>query len=68
MKLSAAVDRTGQAKAEAQSRVEAQKIQGEAAVEQTKLKLQAHKIEADAELEMQEMMSLNTQNNKLSLI
>jgi hypothetical protein len=37
MKLSAAVDRTGQAKAEAQSRVEAQKIQGEAAVEQTKL-------------------------------
>jgi major vault protein len=68
MKLSAAVDRTGQAKAEAQSRVEAQKIQGEAAVEQAKLKLQAHKIEADAELEMQEMMSLNTQNNKLSLI
>jgi major vault protein len=49
--LSAAVESTGQAKAEAQSRAEAQKIEGEAAVEQAKLKAQAAKIEADSELE-----------------
>jgi major vault protein len=49
--LSAAVESTGQAKAEAQSRAEAQKIEGEAAVDQAKLKAQAAKIEADSELE-----------------
>jgi len=49
--LSAAVESTGQAKAEAQSRAESQKIEGEAAVDQAKLKAQALKIEADAELE-----------------
>ena len=49
--LSAAVESTGQAKAEAQSRAEAQKIEGEAAVEQARLKAQAAKIEADSELE-----------------
>lgn len=49
--LSAAVESTGQAKAEAQSRAEALKIEGEAAVEQAKLKAQAAKIEADSELE-----------------
>lgn len=49
--LSAAVESTGQAKAEAQSRAEAQKIEGEAAVEQARLKAQAVKIEADSELE-----------------
>lgn len=49
--LSAAVESTGQAKAEAQSRAEAQRIEGEAAVEQAKLKAQAAKIEADSELE-----------------
>ena len=43
---SAAVESTGQAKAEAQSRAEASKIEGEAAVEQAKLKAQAMKIEA----------------------
>ncbi len=43
---SAAVESTGQAKAEAQSRAEAAKIEGEAAVEQAKLKSQATKIEA----------------------
>ncbi len=43
---SAAVESTGQAKAEAQSRAEASKIEGEAAVEQAKLKSQATKIEA----------------------
>ncbi|XP_064391610.1 major vault protein-like [Halichondria panicea] len=48
---SAAVESTGQAKAEAQSRAEASKIEGEAAVEQAKLKSQATKIEAESELE-----------------
>lgn len=43
---SAAVESTGQAKAEAQSRAEASRIEGEAAVEQAKLKAQASKIEA----------------------
>ncbi len=43
---SAAVESTGQAKAEAQSHAEAAKIEGEAAVEQAKLKAQASKIEA----------------------
>ncbi len=43
---SAAVESTGQAKAEAQSRAEASKIEGEASVEQAKLKSQATKIEA----------------------
>lgn len=43
---SAAVESTGQAKAEAQSRAEAAKIEGEAAVEQARLKAQATKIEA----------------------
>lgn len=49
--LSAAVESTGQAKAEAQSRAEALKIEGEAAVDQARLKAEAQKIEADAELE-----------------
>lgn len=48
---SAAVESTGQAKAEAQSRAEALKIEGEAAVEQARLKAQAQTIEADSELE-----------------
>jgi len=43
---SAAVESTGQAKAEAQSRAEAAKIEGEAAVDQAKLKAEAMKIEA----------------------
>lgn len=48
---SAAVESTGQAKAEAQSRAEALRIEGEAAVEQARLKAEAAKIDADAELE-----------------
>lgn len=48
---SAAVESTGQAKAEAQSRAEAAKIEGEANVEQARLKAQATKIEAESELE-----------------
>lgn len=40
------MESTGQAKAEAQSRAEAAKIEGEAAVEQAKLKSQASKIES----------------------
>lgn len=47
---SAAVESTGQAKAEAQSRAEASKIEGEAAVDQAKLKAEAMKIEAESEL------------------
>ena len=43
---SAAVESTGQAKAEAQSRAEAARIEGEAAVEQAKLKAEASKIDA----------------------
>jgi len=62
--LSAAVESTGQAKAEAQSRAEAQKIEGEAAVEQARLKAQAAKIEADSELERLE----HARNSELAFI
>ncbi|XP_030592350.1 major vault protein isoform X2 [Archocentrus centrarchus] len=48
--LSAAVESTGAAKAEAQSRAEAARIQGEAAVSEAKLKAEAQRIEAEAEL------------------
>ena len=43
---SAAVESTGQAKAEAQSRAEASRIEGEAAVQQATLKAKAAAIEA----------------------
>ena len=55
--LSAAVESTGQAKAEAQSRAEAAKIEGEAAVEQARLKSQASKIEAVSYREDREIES-----------
>jgi len=48
---SAAVESTGQAKAEAQSRAEAARIEGEAAVQQAKLRTEATNIENNAELE-----------------
>lgn len=48
---SAAVESTGQAKAEAQSRAEAARIEGEAAVEQARLKAEAAKIESESELQ-----------------
>lgn len=48
--LSAAVESTGQAKAEAQSRAEASRIEGEAAVQQAQLKAEASAIEANSEL------------------
>ncbi|CAF1313291.1 unnamed protein product [Rotaria sordida] len=48
--LSAAVESTGQAKAEAQSRAESARIEGEAAVDQARLKSEATRIEAEAEL------------------
>ncbi|CAF0830342.1 unnamed protein product [Rotaria sordida] len=48
--LSAAVESTGQAKAEAQSRAESARIEGEAAVDQAGLKAKATQIEAEAEL------------------
>lgn len=44
--LSAAVESTGQAKAEAQSRAEAARIEGEAAVQQAQLKAEATNIDA----------------------
>lgn len=47
---SAAVESTGQAKAEAQSRAEAARIEGEAAVQQAQLKAEATSIEAESEL------------------
>nr|CAB3264092.1 major vault protein [Phallusia mammillata] len=47
---SAAIESTGQAKAEAQSRAEAARIEGEAAVEQARLKAEAMAIEAESEL------------------
>jgi major vault protein len=48
--LSAAVESTGQAKAEAQSRAEAARIEGQAAVQQAQLKSEASSIEAGSEL------------------
>eukprot|EP00049_Salpingoeca_infusionum_P023380 m.11789 g.11789 ORF g.11789 m.11789 type:complete len:870 (+) comp5769_c0_seq1:425-3034(+) len=48
--LSAAVESSGQAKAEAQSRAEAARIEGEAAVEQARLKAEALKIESESAL------------------
>ena len=43
---SAAVESTGQAKAEAESRAESQRIEGQAAVEQAELRSKAQEIEA----------------------
>jgi major vault protein len=48
---SAAVESSGQAKAEAHSRAEAAKIEGEASVDQARLKAEATKIETESELE-----------------
>eukprot|EP00730_Choanoeca_flexa_P005763 TRINITY_DN12017_c0_g1_i4.p2 TRINITY_DN12017_c0_g1~~TRINITY_DN12017_c0_g1_i4.p2 ORF type:complete len:845 (+),score=302.06 TRINITY_DN12017_c0_g1_i4:131-2665(+) len=48
---SAAVESTGQAKAEAQSRAEAARIEGEAAVAQAELKAKASEIESTSELQ-----------------
>uniref|UniRef100_A0A3B5L3V1 Major vault protein n=1 Tax=Xiphophorus couchianus TaxID=32473 RepID=A0A3B5L3V1_9TELE len=49
--LSASVESTGAAKAEAQSQAEAARIRGEAAVNEAKLKAEAQRIEAEAELQ-----------------
>ncbi|XP_039272615.2 major vault protein-like [Styela clava] len=49
--LSAAIESTGQAKAEAQSRAEAARIEGQAAVDQAKLKAEAARIDSTSELE-----------------
>lgn len=48
---SAAVEATGQAKAEAYSRAEAARIEAEAAVEAAKMKAEATRIEAESELD-----------------
>ncbi|KAF7227582.1 major vault protein [Nothobranchius furzeri] len=49
--LSASVESTGAAKAEAQSQAEAARIRGEAAVNEATLKAEAQRIEAEAELQ-----------------
>jgi len=49
--LSAAVESTGQATAEAKARAEAAKIEGEAAVEQARLRAEASKIKSLSEFE-----------------
>ncbi|XP_037545093.1 major vault protein [Nematolebias whitei] len=49
--LSASVESTGAAKAEALSQAEAARIRGEAAVNEAKLKAEAQRIEAEAELQ-----------------
>ncbi|CAF1217001.1 unnamed protein product, partial [Didymodactylos carnosus] len=49
--ISAAVESTGHAKADAQSRAESARIEGESTVEQARLKAEASRIEAEAELE-----------------
>uniref|UniRef100_UPI00358F7B16 major vault protein-like n=1 Tax=Myxine glutinosa TaxID=7769 RepID=UPI00358F7B16 len=49
--LSVAVESTGEARAEAQSRAEAAKIEGETAVAKAKLQAEASMIEAESELE-----------------
>ncbi|XP_028519240.1 major vault protein [Exaiptasia diaphana] len=69
---SAAVESTGQAKAEAQSRAEAARIQGEAAVQQAKLKAEATKIEAESELDRLSKkrdaeLSFESEQNKLEI-
>jgi len=48
---SAAIESTGQAKAEAFGRAEAARIEAESAVQEARLKAEAHKIETEAELE-----------------
>lgn len=49
--ISAAVESSGQAKAEAESRAKAAEIEGEAAVKMAGLKAEAQKIESESELE-----------------
>lgn len=50
---SAAVESTGQAKAEAKARADAAEIEGEASVKQARLKAEALKITSEADLEQQ---------------
>ena len=67
---SAAVESTGQAKAEAQSRAEAARIEGEAAVQQATLKAQAQAIEAVSERSFNFLSLFDTsgQNVKIHLL
>ena len=69
---SAAVESTGQAKAEATSRAEAARIEAEAAVEAARLKAEAQKIEGEAELERlkaarEAEISFLTEQNRLEV-
>ena len=69
---SAAVESTGQAKAEASSRAEAARIEAEAAVEAARLKAEAQRIESEAELERlkaarEAEISFLTEQNRLEI-
>lgn len=69
---SAAVESTGQAKAEAQSRAEAARIEAEAGVQAARLKVEAERIEADAELDRvraarEAEISYLTESNRLEV-
>lgn len=69
---SAAVESTGQAKAEAQSRAEASRIEGEAAVQQAKLKAEASSIQSESELQLLTQarnaeLSFQSEKNKLEI-
>ena len=69
---SAAVESTGQAKAEASSRAQAAKIEAEAAVEAAKLRAEAAAIEAQSELERlraarEAEIEFLTEQNKLEI-
>uniref|UniRef100_A0A0B7A640 Major vault protein n=1 Tax=Arion vulgaris TaxID=1028688 RepID=A0A0B7A640_9EUPU len=69
---SAAVESTGQAKAEAQGRAEASKIEGEAAVQQASLKAQAATIQSESELQLLKQvrsadLSYVSEQNKLEI-
>lgn len=69
---SMAVESCGQSKAEALSRIEAERIETEAAVEQAKRKAEAQRIEAEAELERLEKareaeLRYNKEQNELEI-
>ncbi|XP_077591208.1 major vault protein isoform X2 [Stigmatopora nigra] len=65
--LSAAVESTGAAKAEAESCAEAARIRGEAAVREAQLRVEAQRIEAEAELERLSKARLEEINYKTKM-
>jgi len=64
---SAAVESTGQAKAEAKARADAAEIEGEASVQQARLKAEALKITSEAELKQQTDYQHNEIEHKKAL-